>query len=100
MMDEKGYCENVASELMEWKAKIDDIVMKFDRTATGDKSPVVSYVNDLHIFLDEINDRIDLLKTNCPVALSAEDREKIPESHFQKEWKTTWDDVSPGQIGG
>lgn len=100
MMDEKGYCDNVASELMEWKARIDDIVMKFDHAATGDKSPVVPYVNDLHIFMDELSERINLLKTNCPIAMSSEMRERIPESHFQREWKTVWEHVSPGAIGG
>lgn len=100
MMDEKNYCDNVARELSDWKARIDDIVMKFDRTSTGDKAPVVSYVNELHIFMEELSERIRMLRTECPIALSPEARERIPESHFQKEWKGVWEDVSPAEIGG
>lgn len=99
MMDEKSYCESLARELSEWKARIDDIVLKFDRTATGDKAPVVAYVNELHIFMEEFSDRISRLKNECPLAFR-ESMERIPESHFQKEWKGVWEEVSPSDIGG
>ncbi len=100
MMDVESYCKNLAFELGEWKARIDHIVGRFDSTATGDKSPVVSYVNDLHIFLEDLSNRIERLRTECPVAWTSEEIEKMPESHFQKEWRGVWEDVSPGQIGG
>ncbi len=101
MMDVEDYCKNVAFELSEWKARIDDIVGKFDRTATGDKSPVISYVNDLHMFLDDLSQRIDALQNECPIAWSREEFEKAPrEFHFQKEWKERWQDISPAEFGG
>ncbi|HMK33449.1 MAG TPA: hypothetical protein VK463_00160 [Desulfomonilaceae bacterium] len=99
MMDEKSFCENVALELSKWKSRIDNIALKFDRTSSGDKAHVVAYVNELHMFMEELSDRIRMLDSQCAAAFP-EAIEKIPESHYQKEWKGVWEDVSPAEIGG
>ncbi len=76
---------------------MDEIVMKFDRTAPETNHRLFRTVNDLHMFLEELSSRIDRLRNECPVAWSREEFEKSPRAfHFQKEWKER--DISPAEL--
>lgn len=66
-MDVKSYCDNLAIELTGWKAKVYDIVRKLDKMPSGDKEKVVPEVNELHMIIEELDDRVDRLKAECPV---------------------------------
>jgi len=65
-MELQSYCDNIATELMGWKVKVYDIVRKLDKMPTGDKEKVVPQVNELHTLIEELTDRIDRLKKECP----------------------------------
>ena len=53
-----------------------DVVRKLDKISTGDKEKVVPEVNELHIILEELGDRIEKLKKECPTSW-APDRTEI-----------------------
>ena len=100
-MDAKDYCGNLTIELTAWKAKVYDVVRKLDKIATGDKEKVVSEVNELHIILEELGDRIEKLKKECPTSW-APDRTEIENKigHLRIKLDKVWDTISPSDIGG
>jgi hypothetical protein len=65
-MDVKSYCDSLSIELTGWKAKVYDIVRKLDKMSSGDKEKVIPEVNELHMIIEELDDRIDLLEKECP----------------------------------
>jgi len=65
-MDVKDYCRNVDIELNAWKAKLYNIIRRMENLSTGDKQRMYGNVNDLHIMMTELDDRIDSLRTACP----------------------------------
>lgn len=65
-MEAKDYCRSMEMELNNWKAKLYDIIRKFDRLPTGEKERAYEDVNDLHILMTEMEDRLDNLRKSCP----------------------------------
>lgn len=61
-----SYCDNLVTELGGWKAKVNDIVTKMDRVSSGDKEKVIDQVRDLHMFVEELENRIEGLTAECP----------------------------------
>jgi hypothetical protein len=100
-MELNAYCDGVASELMTWRAKVDDVVRKLDKVSTGDKSNVFPQVNELHMIIEDLDDRISKLKTSCPTEWEPE-KAKFEDkfAHMKKTWEGVWENVSPGEIGG
>ena len=100
-MDVKDYCSNLTIELAGWKAKVYDVVRKLDKMSTGDKEKVVPEVNELHIILDELSDRIEKLTKECPTSW-APDRTEIENKvgYLRTKLDKVWDTISPSDIGG
>ena len=69
-MELKDYCSNLSSELTGWKAKAYDIVRRLDKVSSGEKAKVVDQVRDLHILVEELEDRIERLRRECPTVWS------------------------------
>lgn len=65
-MDVKDYCSGLEMEMTAWKAKLYDLTRKVDQLGTKEKEKVLANVQDLHILLTEMNDRVQQLKTECP----------------------------------
>ena len=100
-MELTQYCEGVAGELSAWKTRVDDIVRKLDHVSTGDKINVVPQVNELHMIIEDLDHRINRLKTECPTAWEPEKEEMEGKfTHLQRTWEGVWENVSPGEIGG
>ena len=100
-MDLRSYCDNVQTELTGWKAKVYDIVRKFDKLHSVDKEKVVPMVQDLHMIVEELSDRIDRLEKECPTEWEPEKIEiqgKIGE--LKTTWEGAWKNVAPGDFGG
>jgi len=57
---------NFSAELAGWRAKFKGVAKKFDASSCADKSPVLPYVNDLHLVREEFEDRIQRLRSVCP----------------------------------
>jgi hypothetical protein len=93
-MELKDYCSNVSAELTGWKAKAYDIVRRLDKLSSGDKAKVADQVRDLHILIEEIENRIDRLNKECPIEWSP-DRMEIEQKirDVEKYWGKAWESM-------
>lgn len=78
-MEVKDYCKYVNAELILWKAKLYDVMSKMDKLPTGDKQRMFEEINGLHIVMDELEERVEKLRTECPLNWKPE-QEKIQAS--------------------
>jgi len=65
-MDVQDYCKSMETEMTAWKAKLYDVMRKVDSLGTAEKEKVLPNIEDLHMFLEEMSDRVEKLKTECP----------------------------------
>ena len=65
-MDVLDYCKGLENEMTAWKAKLYDVMRKVDKLGSAEKEKVLPNIEDLHIFLEEMTDRVETLKTECP----------------------------------
>ncbi|MBP1727232.1 MAG: hypothetical protein H6Q51_2530 [Deltaproteobacteria bacterium] len=111
-MELQDYCRNVHIELSGWKAKMYDIVRRLDKLPTGDKAKVVDQVNDLHIIVEELEDRLYIiveeledrlfsLEKECPTEWSpvrTEIQNKLQALGYK--WEEAWKAYPGGFYGG
>jgi hypothetical protein len=64
-MDMQNYCNGIEMELATWKTKLYDLARKIDLLPTGSKYKMLANVEDLHILVTEMDDRVDQLQTEC-----------------------------------
>jgi len=90
-MDVKDYCNNVEAELTGWKAKVNDIVARLDKVSSGDKAKVTDQVRDLHILIEELDDRINRLEKEYPLEWEPDKLEIEQKIHTIKgAWEKAW----------
>lgn len=65
-MDVKDFCQDMENEMTAWKAKFYDVMRKVDRLGSAEKERVLTNIEDLHILLQEMTDRVDQLRSECP----------------------------------
>ena len=65
-MDVTDYCKNMEMEMTTWKAKLYDVTRKVDQLGSAEKEKILANVEDLHMLLEEMSDRVQHLKTECP----------------------------------
>ena len=58
-------CKTMEMELTAWKAIIYDIVRKMDRLSGGEKEKIHGNIEDLHILVEELDERIDQIRESC-----------------------------------
>jgi predicted nuclease with TOPRIM domain len=100
-MDVMDYCDNLTVELAGWKAKMYDLAKKLDKVPTGSKEKVVNEVNELHMIIEELSDRIELLRKECPTSWKPEKtviENKI--GHLGRKLEDVIDAISPSDVGG
>lgn len=91
-MDVQAYCDNITIELTGWRTKLNDIVERLDKLPSGDKEKVVSEVYDLHMLIEEFNDRIERLTYECPMQWEPEKMEMEGKlSQTKKIWEEAAD---------
>ena len=96
-MELQDYCRNVHIELSGWKAKVYDVVRKLDKVSTGEKAKVVDQVNDLHIIVEELEDRLSSLEKECPTEWSPQRTEiqnKLQALGYK--WEEAWNPTRHG----
>ena len=79
-MELQDYCSAMGAELTAWKAKMYDVVRKLDGLGTAEKEKVLPNVEDLHMLVEEMGDRIGRLARECPTEWSPL-KKKIDEAH-------------------
>lgn len=65
-MDVQDYCTSMETEMTAWKAKLYDVTRRLDKLGSAAKEKILPNVEDLHILLEEMADRVETLKTECP----------------------------------
>jgi predicted nuclease with TOPRIM domain len=65
-MDVQDFCKGMEVEMTAWKAKLYDVMRKVDKLGSAEKEKVLPNIEDLHMFLEEMSDRVETLKTECP----------------------------------
>ena len=71
-MEIKDYCKHAEMELTVWKAKLYDVLRKMDQVPTSNKQRMYEEVNGLHIVMAELDERIEKLRKECPIAWKPE----------------------------
>ena len=100
-MDTKDHCGILIAELSGWKAKIHDVTRKFDGISCGHKQKVSPLINELHMILEELDDRVERLKTDCLTQWGPNKTDIEGKFHtLERKWEEAWKSVSPGDIGG
>ncbi len=74
-MHVRDYCDNVSAELIGWKVKMYDVMRKLEKVPSGDKDKVQPYLNDIHMILESLDDRIAQLRTECPTEWDPQKKE-------------------------
>ena len=65
-MDVQDYCKGMETEMTAWKAKLYDVMRKVDTLGSAEREKVLPNIEDLHMLLEEMSDRVEKLKTECP----------------------------------
>ena len=65
-MDVQDFCKGMENEMTAWKAKLYDVMRKVDNLGTAEREKVLPNIEDLHMLLEEMSDRVNSLKTECP----------------------------------
>lgn len=58
-------CKAMEMELAAWKATIYDIVRKMDKLPGGVKEKFFPHIEDLHMLVEELDQRIENIRANC-----------------------------------
>jgi methylaspartate ammonia-lyase len=74
-MDAKNYCRSMEADLYGWKAKMYDMVRKVDKLRRSDKEKVISQVEQLHKHIEDMENLIEQLQTECPVEFGSEKKQ-------------------------
>jgi len=64
-MQAMNCCKTMEAELTAWKANVYDIVRSIEKLPGGEKDKILPNIEDLHILIAEMDDRIDRIRENC-----------------------------------
>ena len=65
-MDVKDFCNGMEMELTAWKAKFFDAIRKAEKLGTADMEKAMAHINDIKIIVENMEEKIEQLKTECP----------------------------------
>lgn len=75
IMASRNYCANVGEELEVWSNKLHELSGKIDRMASIDKYRLLPQIEELHIVMTEMDDRLCEVMTACPTVEALEKEE-------------------------
>jgi len=100
-MEVTTYCEKLISELDSWKGKADYIARELDNMAILDKEKALPVIMELHMFVEELCDRIDRVKSNCQEAWEPAQIGVVElRVHETGNWGKDWENEFLGKKGG
>ena len=74
-MDVKDYCKGMQMELTAWKAKLYDVLGKFDKLGTAEKEKSFQNIENLRMLVADLEDKICALEVECPSEWGPQKRE-------------------------
>ncbi|MBI9084026.1 MAG: hypothetical protein JEZ11_10545 [Desulfobacterales bacterium] len=72
-MKAKNCCKTMEMELTGWKAIVYDITRKMEKLPGGEKEKILPHITDLHILVEEMDERIEQIRANCTPETGMED---------------------------
>jgi hypothetical protein len=69
------YCSNIGEELEVWSSKLHELSRKIDRMPSIDKYRLLPHIEELHIVMTEMDDRLCEVLTACPAVEPLEKEE-------------------------
>jgi hypothetical protein len=95
-MENTTCCEKLVTELDLWKGKADYIARELDNIACQDNGKMFRKTMDLHMLVEELEDRIDTLKSNCPEGWEPDEIGVIMlRIHTTGNWGKDWEYCGP-----
>ena len=83
-MKARNCCKTMEAELTAWKANVYDIVRKMEEVPGGAREKFLPNIEDLHMLISEMDERIDQIRDNCTPETGIDDirtdREKFDKS--------------------
>lgn len=67
-MNVHEYCENVVVELENWQEKLNHVDQQIAALPCGAKEKMLGNIEELHMTIAEIEDRISSLRNSCPTS--------------------------------
>ncbi len=64
-MSSKNFCSSLKLELSAWKNSVDAIVKKFEAQPGMAKVGVLENIEDIHILVEDLQERINQLEETC-----------------------------------
>ena len=64
-MKARNCCKTMEMELTGWKTIVNDITCKMEELPGGQKSKILPNIEDLHMLMAEMDERIDQIRTTC-----------------------------------
>ena len=58
-------CKTMEAEVTAWKADVYDIARKMGELSGGEKEMILPQIEDLHMLIAEMDDRIEQIRENC-----------------------------------
>ena len=95
-MENATCCEKLITELDIWKGKAEHITRELYEVARKENGKMLSKTTDLHLFVEELGDRIDTLKSNCPEGWEPAEIGIIElRTHKTGNWGKDWEYCGP-----
>jgi hypothetical protein len=66
-VDVKSFCDSAGSDLIEWKAKLYDVIRKTESLEKVNQREVEPLVNELNQLVDDLDKHIKILAEECPL---------------------------------
>ena len=60
------YCSSMAEELEFWSSRLHELSNKFERVPSIDKYKLLPHIEELHILMTEMDDRLCDMMNACP----------------------------------
>ena len=64
-MKARNCCKTMEAEVTAWKANVYDIVRAMEKLPGGEKEKILPNIEDLHILITEMDERIEQIRDNC-----------------------------------
>ena len=64
-MKARNCCKTMEAEVTAWKANVYDIARKMEELPGGEKEKILPHIEDLHMLIAEMDDRIDQIREKC-----------------------------------
>lgn len=69
----RNCCKTMEAELTAWKANVYDIVRKMETLPGGEREKFLPNIEDLHILISEMDERIEQIRINCTPEMGIDD---------------------------